>query len=175
MAIMMTSTVLLFCFAMGFFTGWRSMSGVALVCWGIHLGWLTVAHTPLAFLGNVISLVVFSLLAVGELIGDKLPQIPNRTDIGPLIARMVFGGLCGWALATNGHAAVAAGVACGAVGAIVGAFAGFYARRAITRRGTGVPGDGSSSRGWRGVKDFPVALIEDIVAIAGGLWIVSRF
>jgi len=142
---MMASTVLLFCFAMGFFTGWRSMSGVALVCWGIHLGWLAV---------------VFSLLAVGELIGDKLPQIPNRTDIGPLIARMVFGGLCGWALAMNGHAAVAAGVACGAVGAVVGAFAGFYARRAITRRG---------------VKDFPVALIEDIVAIAGGVWLVSRF
>lgn len=159
-AILMASTVPLFCFLLGFLTGWRSMSGIALVCWGIHLGWLGVAHTALFFLGSPIALIVFSVLAAGELIADKLPQIPNRTDIGPLIARMVFGALCGWVLAVNGHASVMAGAVCAAAGAVIGAYAGFYARRAITRSG---------------VKDFAVALIEDVIAVGGGLWLVSRF
>jgi uncharacterized membrane protein len=151
--------VLLYCFLLGSVTGLRSMSGPALVCWGIHLGWLTVAGSPLFFLGHPISLVVFSVLAVGELIGDKLPQIPNRIDPGPLVARMVFGGMSGWVLAVSGHVPVVAGVACAAVGAVAGAFAGFHIRRAITRRG---------------MKDFPVALVEDLIAVGGGLFLISR-
>lgn len=155
----MVDPVLLYCFLLGGVTGLRSMSGPALVCWGIHLGWLTVAGSPLFFLGNSVSLVVFSLLAVGELVGDKLPQIPNRIAPGPLVARMVFGGMSGWVLALSGHAHVWAGAGIAAVGAVAGAFAGFYIRRAITRRGT---------------KDFLVAMVEDVIAVGGGLFLISR-
>ncbi len=150
---------LVYCFLLGGVTGLRSMSGPALVCWGIHLGWLTVAGSPLLFLGNPISLAAFSVLAVGELIGDKLPQIPNRIDPGPLVVRMVFGGMSGWALALSGHAPVVAGVACAAVGAVAGAFAGFHIRRAITRKGA---------------KDFVVAMVEDLIAVGGGIFLISR-
>jgi uncharacterized membrane protein len=151
--------VVVYCFLLGSLTGLRSMSGPALVCWGIHLGWLTVAGSPLFFLGQPISLVVFSLLAVGELIGDKLPQIPNRIDPGPLVARIVFGGMSGWVLASSGHVSIVAGVVCAAAGAVAGAFAGFHIRRAITRRG---------------VKDLPVAIVEDLIAVGGGLFLISR-
>ena len=151
--------VLLYCFLLGSVTGLRSMSGPALVCWGIHLNWLTVAGSPLFFLGHPISLVVFSVLAVGELIGDKLPQIPNRIDPGPLVVRMVFGGMSGWVLALSGHASIVAGVVCAVFGAVAGAFAGFYIRRVITQRGT---------------KDFVVAIVEDLIAVGGGLFLISR-
>lgn len=151
--------VLLYCFLLGSVTGLRSMMGPALVCWGIHLGWLTVAGSPLLFLGHPISLTVFSLLAVGELVGDKLPQIPNRIDPGPLVARMVFGGMSGWVLALSGHASVVAGVICASVGAVAGAYAGFHIRRVITRRGA---------------KDFVVAIVEDVIAVGGGLFLISR-
>jgi len=155
----MAGLVLLYCFLLGCVTGLRTMSGPALVCWGIHLGWLTVSGSPLAFLASPVLLVVFSMLAAGELVGDKLPQIPNRTAPGPLVARMVFGGMSGWVLAQSGHATVVAGIGCAVAGAVIGAFAGFYARRAITRRG---------------VKDFPVALVEDAIAVGSGLFLISR-
>ena len=155
----MMGLVLLYGFLLGCVTGLRSMSGPALVCWGIHLGWLTVAGSPLAFLANPVLLAVFSLLAAGELVGDKLPQIPNRVAPGPLVARMVLGGMSGWVLALSGHASTVAGVAIAVAGAVAGAFAGFYVRRAITRRG---------------VKDFLVALVEDVIAVGSGLFVISR-
>lgn len=151
--------ILLYCFLLGSVTGLRSMSGPAVACWGIHLGWLTVAGSPLFFLGSPISLIVFSLLAVGELVADKLPQIPNRIAPGPLVARMVFGGMCGWVLALSGHASIAAGITFAVVGAVTGAFAGFHIRQAITRRG---------------VKDVSVAILEDVVAVGLGLFVISR-
>jgi uncharacterized membrane protein len=154
----MVMTILLGCVLLGCVTGLRSMSGPALVCWGIHLGWLTVAGSPLLFLGNPISLVVFTLLAVGELVGDKLPQIPNRIAPGPLVVRIVFGGMGGWVLAWSGHVSIVGGVALAAAGAVAGAFAGFYIRREITQRG---------------VKDFPVAILEDLIAVAGGVLAIS--
>lgn len=156
---MPTDMVLLYCFLIGCVCGLRSMTGPALVCWGIFLGWLTVAHSPLAFLANPISLAVFSILAVGELVADKLPKIPSRTEPGPVIVRMCAGALCGWVLAMSEHAGVVPGAISGVVGAVTGAFAGYRVRRAVTRR----------------VKDWPVAVIEDLIAVGGGLLLVSRF
>ena len=42
---------------------------------------------------------VFVLLAIGELIADKMAFIPSRIQAGPLAARFVLGALCGSALA----------------------------------------------------------------------------
>jgi len=137
------------------------MTGPALVCWGAHLGWLTLDGTKLAFLHNPISLIVFSLLAVGELIADKLPFIPSRTEPGPLVVRLVFGAGCGVALAVTGGVGWLAGGVLGGVGGVAGAYGGYFLRRWLTV-GKGAP-------------DFPIALVEDVVAIGGGLLIVSRF
>ena len=49
----------------------------------------------------------------------------------------------------------------GAVGGIVGCFAGYQARSGLVHA--------------LGIRDIYVALAEDIVAIAGSLWVVSRF
>ncbi len=87
----------LFVFALGigFSAGLRSLAAPAIVAWAVHLGWLNLAGSPLAFMGSTVTVTIFSLLALGELIGDKLPIIPSRITPGPLFTRVVTGGLCG--------------------------------------------------------------------------------
>lgn len=135
------------------------MTGPALVCWGAYLGWLRLDGSPLGFMHNPIALVVFSILAVSELVGDKLPSIPSRIKPGPLVVRIFFGGLTGAALCASAHVPIAYGIVLGAVGGIFGAYAGYSTRRALSRS----------------MPPLLVALIEDAIAVGGGLLIVSRF
>jgi uncharacterized membrane protein len=153
--------VLLLAFLLGCVCGLRSMTGPALVCWGAHLGWLQLDGSTLGFLHNPISLSVFTLFAIGELVADKLPFIPSRIMAGPLGVRFLAGALCGWALAIAGGATWLPCALAGGVGGIGGAFAGYHVRRWLTA-GKGLP-------------DMPVALLEDVIAIGGGLLILSRF
>ena len=145
----------------GVVCGLRSMTAPALVCWGAHLGWLNLTGSPLAFLRHPIALILFTLAAIGELIADKLPIIPRRTTPGPLIVRILLGALSGAALAIAGHAPLAAGAILGGAGGVLGAYAGYAWRRATSGSGR--------------ISDLPVALLEDLVAIVGGIFLISRF
>jgi uncharacterized membrane protein len=124
------------------------------------MGWLHLDGSWLAWVANKISLAVFSLLAIGELIADKLPFIPGRTQPGPLGARIIFGALCAAALCFSGGASLFLGAILGAVGGIAGAFAGYNYRRWLSR-GAKLP-------------DLLIALLEDVVAVGGGLLLVSH-
>jgi uncharacterized membrane protein len=124
------------------------------------MGWLHLDGSWLAWVANKISLAVFSLFAVGELIADKLPFIPGRTQPGPLGARIIFGALCAAALCFSGGASLFLGAILGAVGGIAGAFAGYNYRRWLSR-GAKLP-------------DLLIALLEDVVAVGGGLLLVSH-
>ena len=85
----MPVTVLFLCFLVGCVTGLRSLTAPAAVCWGAHLGWLHFAGTRLAFLNHRTTLIIFTLLALAELIVDKLPNTPARTAPRGLIARIL--------------------------------------------------------------------------------------
>jgi uncharacterized membrane protein len=156
---MTTSTLWLLCFLIGCVTGLRTMMGITMICWGAHLGWLHVTGTKLGFLANPISLVVFSLLAIGELVADKLP-VPPRIETGPLLARVLFGGICGMVLALAAGHPWPMPALVGIAGALAGAFAGYWLRRAITTQVH--------------IKDLLIAPVEDAVAILVGLFVVSR-
>ena len=78
--------VFVFALGIGFAAGLRSLTPPAVVAWAAHLGWLNLNNSPLAFMGSIIAVVVFSLLAVFELIVDLLPSTPRRTAPMPLIA-----------------------------------------------------------------------------------------
>ena len=92
-----------------------------------------------------------AVVAGGEMVFDKLPVLPDRTDPTPLIGRMVMGALSGAAVAElAGDSRVVAGLV-GALGALVGAHVGFRVRRALTHEA--------------GLPDIAVALCEDAVAI----------
>ena len=90
--------------------------------------------------------------AVGEMIVDKLPIVPDRTDPGPLLGRVVLGSMAGGVLARLNRRSGAAGAVLGGVGALIGAHLGYRARRALTRRA--------------GIPDLVVAAGEDVLAIA---------
>jgi uncharacterized membrane protein len=152
--------ILLFAFLIGCVCGLRSMTAPAVVAWGAHMGWLHLDGSWLAWVANKISLVVFSLLAIGELIADKLPFIPARTQPGPLGARIVFGAICGAALCLSGGASLLLGAILGGLGAIAGAFAGYHYRLCLSRGAT--------------LPDLLIALLEDVVAVGGGLLLVSH-
>jgi uncharacterized membrane protein len=150
----------LLCFLLGVVCGLRSMTAPAAVAWGAHLGWLHFTGTKLAFIDSPVTWIVFTLFALGELVADKLPQAPARTAPPGLIARIVFGAACAFALAVSagGNAGVAA--ALGVAGAIVGTFGGYHVRRSVTANGK--------------IPDLPVALVEDLVAVVGAFLIVSH-
>ncbi|MGI8770580.1 MAG: DUF4126 family protein [Acidobacteriaceae bacterium] len=153
--------LLLLCVLIGGVSGLRSMMGIALVCWGAHLGWLSLGATRLGFLASPISLIVFSLLAVGELVADKLPAVPPRVQAGPLVVRIVFGACAASALAMAAGASFLLPAVVGGVAALCGTFIGYSLRKLIVNRGK--------------VKDLLVAPVEDVVAILLGLFAVSRF
>ena len=126
----------------------------------MHLGWLKLAR-PLSLIGSLPAVIILSLLAITELIFDKLPNTPSRTAPPGLIARIVTGGFTGACVSLGGGRSAFVGAGLGAIGGIVGCFAGYHARAWLVR----------SLR----QPDFNVALLEDLVAIGGSLFIVSRF
>ena len=69
--------------------------------------------------------------AAMELVGDKLPSIPNRTDPAPLIGRVVIGAVIGAALGDSRQGR-ARGAVIGAAAAFVATHATFHARRALS-------------------------------------------
>jgi uncharacterized membrane protein len=151
---------LLFAFLIGLFAGFRSLTPPAAVAWAVHLGWLRLTR-PLALIGSLPAVIILSLLAVTEIILDKLPSTPNRTAPPGLIARIVTGGLTGACVAVGGGKTALVGAGLGVAGGIVGTFGGYQARARLVR----------SLR----LPDFYIALLEDLIAIGGSLFIVSRF
>ena len=93
--------ILLFAFLIGLFAGLRSLTPPAAVAWAVHLGWLKLAR-PLSLVGSLPAVIILSVLAVTELIFDKLPNTPSRTAPPGLIARIVTGGFTGSELPFGG-------------------------------------------------------------------------
>ena len=151
---------LLFAFLIGLFAGLRSLTPPAAVAWAVHLGWLKLAR-PLSLVGSLPAVIILSLLAITELILDKLPNTPSRTAPPGLIARIVTGGFTGACVALGGGQSAFVGAALGVIGGIAGCFAGYHARARLVK----------SLR----QRDLNIALLEDLTAIGGSLFIVSRF
>lgn len=158
----MTSTfALLLAFGIGIVAGLRSLTAPAVVAIAAHLGWINLHNSPLAFMGSKWSVGIFTVLALVELVADQLPNTPARTAAVGLSARIITGGLCGACLAIAGGGALVVGAAAGAIGGVAGAFGGYQARVGLVR----------SLR----VPDVAIAVLEDVVAIALGLFFASRF
>jgi uncharacterized membrane protein len=161
MDFMNSGTGPLLAFCIGVIAGLRSLTAPAVVAWAAHLGWLNLEGSPLAFMGSTWAVAIFTLLALVELVGDQLPTTPARTEAVPLAARVLLGALSGGCLGVAGGGSLGLGALLGAIGGIAGAHGGYQARVGLVR--------------VLHVRDFVVAVLEDLVAIGLGLLISSRF
>jgi len=152
--------VFAFALGIGCVAGLRALVTPAVVTWAAYLGWLNLNHSPLAFMGSIVTVVIFSLLGVVELVNDPLPRTPKRTAPFPLGARIITGGLCGACLCAASNLSLIVGAILGGIGAIIGAFAGYQIRRKLVAAFH--------------VKDIFVALLEDLVTIGLACFFVAR-
>lgn len=140
--------------ALGAVTGLRSLSGVALVS----------RHSPAIprrRAGDVARMLsrpvvgrALRAAAVGELVADKLPAIPARVHPGPLLARVILGGVCGWWVAESHRGDRARSMLLAAAAAAASAHAAYRTRRWLTRT--------------RRVPDPVIAVTEDVLALTLG-------
>ncbi len=135
-------------FLVGTASGLRAMIGLAAVSWAAHFGILPLGHTWLAFLGYAFTPYILTLLAIGELVNDKLPKTPSRLIPPQFITRIVTSALCGLAIGLSGSEMIV-GLVAGILGAVAGTFGGAKARSLLAR-----------NLGC----DLPAALLEDIAA-----------
>jgi uncharacterized membrane protein len=155
-----SSYILILAAGIGFVAGLRSLTAPAAVSWAAHLGWLDLQGSPLAFMGSTAAVAIFSMLALAELVADKLPRTPNRTTPGPLMARIVMGGLAGACISISAGRLLVVGMVLGGIGGVIGAFAGYEARKQLA----------SGPK----VKDTAIAVLEDLLALGLALFIVSK-
>jgi len=136
---------------LGAATGMRSMTPMAVLCWYAWLGWLPVQGTWAEWTSRFWVAIAFTVLAVGELVGDKLPKIPSRTSPAPLLWRLALGGLAGAIAATSLDGPGLEGIVLALIGVVLGTFGGFMVRRDLVAN--------------LGCPDWPVALGEDALTI----------
>ncbi len=138
----------------GFATGLRSMTAIGTFAAernDASLGAAPWKAWPV--LSSPAGRVVLQASTVGEMVMDKMPFVPSRTQPGPLGGRMAFGAIAGLAIGTlgTGTGARVLGAVSGALAAAAGAYGGNAYRSGVTKA-TGLP-------------DLPVALVEDAAAV----------
>jgi uncharacterized membrane protein len=153
---MPTATPLTRALLLGAVAGMRSQLPIALLGLESSRGRFDPGHgwlaRRLATPGGVTAAV---LASVGELVGDKLPVIPDRTRPGPLTGRVTVGTLVGAAAYRDAARPVASGAVVGAVAAAASTLALARARTALGQR-TRLP-------------DLAWGFVEDILALTLGL------
>ncbi|AJC79773.1 hypothetical protein IE4803_CH02584 [Rhizobium etli bv. phaseoli str. IE4803] len=133
----------------GVVAGLRAMTAPTALTWGAYLGWFPVTGTALAFMGSIWAVVIFTILAIAELVSDQLPSTPSRKVPIQFGARIIMGALAGATISAAGSSLIV-GLISGVAGAVVGTYGGAAARSKLAQRFG---------------RDLPAALIEDAIAI----------
>jgi uncharacterized membrane protein len=143
---------------MGVAAGMRSMASPAIVSQLAKSG-LTPPGQASGFFHRPATAKTMAFLAVGEMIADKLPFMPKRTDAPALVTRAISGAVSGAAICSSKKRSVIAGALLGAIGA-VGATYGAY-----------------KLRKWAGERfDLPdavIAIAEDALVAGCGMLVLS--
>ncbi|SDE93619.1 DUF4126 family protein [Terriglobus roseus] len=134
----------------GIVAGLRALTPLAAVSWAARLGILHLNGTWIAFLGYRWSPWIFSLLALAEIVNDKLPQTPSRKVPVQFATRIITGAFAGMAIGTPEGLGIAFAVV-GAIGAVIGTLVGAWTRASLVKA--------------IGGRDLPIALLEDCIAV----------
>jgi uncharacterized membrane protein len=143
--------------AIGVVAGLRTLAAPAVLAWAAKRRWIRLGSSPLATIVSAKASKRITDFAVSELIADKLPFTPSRLNAGPLASRIVSGAICGATIYGVVKRPLTEGAVLGGLGAIAAAFAGYHMRKRLSRD----------------MPDLAVAVLEDALAIGGGVLITA--
>ena len=141
-------------FLMGLIGGQRAMTPLAAVAVAASRGELPADNGAPKLLAHPLAAAGATLLAVGEMAGDKQPTAPDRVVPIGLAARFVTSAIAGMALAPKGQRW--RGAAVGGATAVIASYPGWRARCAAMGR-------------WSQAR---TGFVEDAAVLAGAVAIV---
>ena len=142
----------------GAVAGMRSLSAPALVSHIGSTGGLPAEHSAFSIFTLPAASTVVKILAVGELIVDKMPFAPKRTIPAAVVTRAIAGAVCGAAICSSKKRSVFWGAVFGAAAAIGTTYAAYELRKRI-KNDLHIP-------------DTFVALAEDALVSAAGAGLI---
>lgn len=150
--------VLVLALLIGTVAGLRALTAPAVMAWAAALHWINLDGTWAHWLSHPVTVTALTVLAVIELVTDQLPKTPNRTTPVQFGARIILGAFAGAVIGTAwGY--TWGGLGAGVLGAVLGTLGGYEARKRLVAANSG--------------HDLPIALLEDSVAVLGGIAIAA--
>jgi uncharacterized membrane protein len=141
----------------GAVAGLRTLVAPAVLAWAAKHRWIRRGNSPFAAIVSAKASTRIIDLALSELIADKLPFTPSRLKPGPFAARILSGAVCGAAIYGVVEQPLKEGAILGGLGATAGALAGYHVRKRLSRN----------------LPEWRVAVLEDVVAIGGGVLLTA--
>ena len=157
---MSSNLVLALALGIGLVAGLRALTAPATVSWAAYLHWIQLSGSHLSWMSSIVTVAILTLAAVAEIVNDKLPKTPARTAPPSLVIRCVMGAFAAATLSCGVGGKVWLGAVLGIVGALVGTFVGYIVRTGVVKALKS--------------PDWPIALVEDAIAICAGLFFASR-
>lgn len=146
--------VLLLALLIGVVAGLRAFTAPAAVAWAAALHWINLSGTWASWMGHWVTVAILTVLAVAELVSDKMPTLPSRKSAPQFLVRLACGAFSGAVLGTAwGYRWGSLGA--GLIGAVLGTLGGYAVRTRLVAANGG--------------RDRPVALAEDIFAASAGV------
>ncbi len=146
--------VLLLALLIGVVAGLRAFTAPAVMAWAAMLHWINLDGTWASWMAHPVTVGVLTVIAVAELVSDKMPTLPSRKTAPQFLVRLATGAFSGAVLGTAwGYRWGSLGAAL--IGAVLGTIGGYEVRTRLVAANGG--------------RDRPVALGEDVVAAVGGV------
>jgi uncharacterized membrane protein len=151
--------------ALGLVAGMRSASAPAVISSYVRerrgqiLASPQLTNSPLRHLTSPVGSNALRVLALGEMVTDKLPFVPKRTETPSLITRAVSGGVAGAVVGLVHRGSPALAALIGALSA-TGATFGAYRLRKQLAENTAVP-------------DALIGGLEDLLVLGTGYYLVN--
>jgi len=150
--------VLLLALLIGVVAGLRAFTAPAVMAWAAMLNWINLSGTWASWMGHWATVAILTVLAVAELVSDKMPTLPSRKSAPQFLVRLATGAFSGAVLGTAwGYRWGSLGA--GLIGAVLGTLGGYAARTRLVAANGG--------------RDRPVALGEDLFAAAAGIAVAA--
>jgi uncharacterized membrane protein len=138
----------------GVVAGLRAFTAPAVLAWAAFLEWINLSGTWASWMGHWITVAILTILAVVELVSDKMPMRPSRKTAPQFLVRLASGAFSGAVLGTAwGYRWGSLGA--GLIGAVIGTILGYEVRTKLVAANDG--------------RDRPIALGEDLFAAGFGI------